>query len=532
MAWYNNIFSKKQTTKPVRRVERRITRSFEAAKSKGILKGWTTDDFQSYNGILWSELDSLRARSREAENNSPLAAGFIKSTARGVVGNGFQLRPNTGNKELDEAVIRCFEKQSKAKNWTTQKNMTRMQFEYLLMYQLVRDGEVFIQKVPNAKNETGYSLRLLDASQVFTQYVGGGNYVNAAGVVVGSGNTLGKSIVDKNTGNRIVLGVEIDADFAPVAYHIRSGNHNNNLSSTFTYHASDTMRIPAEQMIHIFIPTYSNQVRGVPWTHAALEDLELLRRYNFVAMNAARLGAAKAMTIESQEGAGFSGDSVDTEDQSEFQINMEGNDVSQLPQGTKLVFHDSKYPHEMYEQFVNRIQQILATALDTNSAIMFGNFKDINFSAGQIALLDMREKYKALQKIITERLYDELFPEYMKHTIMMGKLEDKDGNPMLASNTLVDICTANCQFRGKQFSPVDMGKAATANKTLVETGVKSRAQVIRESGEEPDDVFAEIEKERELFPPEVKKEEIDVENDDKDDDKKDEDKKEKDDEND
>ena len=103
---------------------------------------------------------------------------------------------------------------------------------------------------------------------------------------------------------------------------------------------------------------------------------------------------------------------------------------------------------------------------------------------------------------------------------------------MLASNTLVDICTANCQFRGKQFSPVDMGKAATANKTLVETGVKSRAQVIRESGEEPDDVFAEIEKERELFPPEVKKEEIDVENDDKDDDKKDEDKKEKDDEND
>ena len=526
MAWYSNIFSKKQTTQPTRRVEPRFVRSsFEAAKTKGILKGWTLDDYQSYNGILWAELDSLRARSRDAENNSPLCTGWIKSTARGVVGNGFSLRPNTGNKQLDEAVIRCFDKQSRAKNWTTQKNMTRMQFEYLVMYQIIRDGECFIQKVPNAKNDTGYSLRLLDASQVFTQYVGGGNYVNGAGVVAGSGNTLGKTIVDKDTGNRIVLGVEIDADFAPVAYHIRSGNHNNNLSSTFTYHASDIMRIPADQMIHIFIPTYPNQVRGVPWTHAALENLELLRRYNETAMLASRLGAAKAFAVQSQDGGGYAGDSVQgTDENPEYQIDMTGQKIAQLPRGTELKHFDPKYPHEMYEEFVNRTQQILANALDTNSAIMFGNFKDINFSAGQIALLDMREKYRALQKIITERLYDELFPEYMKHTIMMGKLEDRDGNPMLASNTLVDICTSNCQFRGKQFSPVDMGKAAMANKTLVETGVKSRAQVIRESGEEPDDVFAEIEKEKELFPPEVKKEEIDVENDDE----KNEDEKEKD----
>ena len=490
MAWYNNIWNRKKRLKVDAKT---FVRSFEAAKTKDILTNWNNDDFESYNAKLWQGLDTLRARSRNADNNTPLCTGFIKQTARGVVGSGFQLRPNTGNKELDAAVNKLWKKQSMAKNFTTQGGVSRLDFEYMVMYQLIRDGEVFIQKVRNyKKNDTGYSLRLIDASQISTQYFGGGNYSSQA---IGA-RPLTQTPIDANTGNRIVLGIQVDNDYRPVAYHIRTGKHRNDVSSTFTYYSSEIDVIPAEDMIHLFVQQYPNQTRGVPWTHSALEHLETLDRFNSVAMTAARLGAAKAMTVETADGGSFSGDS---DDDGGFEIDMTCADVSQLPQGTKLVFHDPKYPHELYDEFVNRTQQILANALDTNYAIMFGNYKDLNYSAGQLAIADQREKYKVFQRIVSERLYGAFYPEFIEHCIVRRKMAYSNGELVLPSPELVRICCDNYEFKGKNFAPVDLAKSAMANKTAIETGTKSRSEIIRENGGVPEEVFAEILAERELL---------------------------------
>ena len=491
MNWYNKIFGNKKN----RRTADLRTRGFDASKSHDILANWRTDDYQSYNGLLWEAIDTIRARARDADNNSPLATGFIKQTARGVVGSGFALRPNTGNKDLDEAVLRLFDKQSKSKNWTTQGNTSRTQFEYLVMYQLIRDGEVFIQKVRNyKKSETGYSLRLWDAAQVFTQYVGGGN-ATRTGITPGT-EPLANSTINKDTGNRVVLGIEVDEDYRPVAYHLRHGNHRNDISSTFTYHASDIQRVPADDVIHLFVANYPNQTRGLTWLHSALYQLEQLKRFQDAALLAARQGASKAFTIISNDGSQWSGDD---EDNNELTLDLTGETLSQLPKGTMLQAVDPKYPHEMFRDFVNKTQEMLANALDTNASIMFGNFGDINYSAGQIALLDMREKYKALQKFISEQLYGNLYCDFINHAILHGHLEDSSGSPMLPSPALVDICTDNYEFKGKQFSPVDLAKSALANKTAIESKTKSRAQVIREMGMDPDEIFAELEAEEKRF---------------------------------
>ena len=490
MRWYNKIWKR---NKRLGVDAKTFVRSFEAAKQKNNLTNWLNDDFETYNAKLWQGLDALRARSRNADNNTPLCTGFIKQTARGVVGNGFQLRPNTGNKELDDAVHKLWKKQSMPKNFTTQGNISRLDFEYLCMYQLIRDGEVFIQKVRNyQKNDTGYSLRLIDASQISTQYFGGGNYSAQA---LGA-RPLTQTPIDANTGNRIVLGIQVDSDYRPVAYHLRTGKHRNDISSTFTYYSSEIDVIPAEDMIHIFVPQYPNQTRGVPWTHSALEHLETLDRFNSVAMNAARLGAAKAMTIESGDGGSYSGDETSGDS---FEIDMSGEDVSHLPKGTKLVFHDPKYPHELYDEFVNRTQQILANALDTNYAIMFGNYKDLNYSAGQLAIADQREKYKVFQRIVSERLYGAFYGEFIEHCIVRRKMAYSNGDLVLPSPELVRICCDNYEFKGKNFAPVDLAKSAMANKSAIETGTKSRSEIIRENGGIPEEVFAEILAERELL---------------------------------
>lgn len=460
---------------------------FISAESTQWLSGWDTADWETINSRLWNNLDILRARARQAHRDSALASGFIQKTVRNVVGDGFVIKPRTGIPDIDDAVMRAVAHQSRDINFSTQGNMTRAMFERLVLFHLARDGECFVQRLRGyRKNDTGYALRIIDPALIFTQYVGGGHGS-------GSGNYSSGRSINQQTGNRIILGVEVDDDYRAVAYHLR-GENPRATADIFTYYSGNITRLPAKDIIHLFLPTYAMQVRGIPWLHPVLTELEDLRRYHKIAIKAARQGAAKHFGISSPDGGGYAGDEGGQDD--ELVVDFTGDKVNQYPEGITPHFFDPKYPHEMYASFVDKINQLISTGLDVASAPLTNNWGGINFSAGQLMLHDDRDRWRGLQKFIANRLHAWWFDDWLRWAIMRGDIKTKDG--IAVPLTAFDMM-ANPEWLGKQFAPVDAIKAAKAEEIAINNGTKSRAQIIRANGDDPSVVFGEIADEEKQF---------------------------------
>jgi lambda family phage portal protein len=102
-----------------------------------------------------------------------------------------------------------------------------------------------------------------------------------------------------DNGGAIHAGVEVDANAKPVAYHIIKRRPSQWQYSGYTL---EFERVPADEMIHIFVPEFAEQVRGVPWMYAALLNLVHLGAFEEAAVIAARIGAANMGFIKSPDG--------------------------------------------------------------------------------------------------------------------------------------------------------------------------------------------------------------------------------------
>ena len=105
-------------------------------------------------------------------------------------------------------------------------------------------------------------------------------------------------------GNFIRMGIEVDGFLRPQAYHF------------FTQHPGDTsmgvgrgqgikrIRVPANEVIHLFIPERPSQTRGVSWFASALMRLHMLQGYEEAEVVRARASSALMGFIQSPEEIG------------------------------------------------------------------------------------------------------------------------------------------------------------------------------------------------------------------------------------
>ena len=103
-------------------------------------------------------------------------------------------------------------------------------------------------------------------------------------------------------GNFIRMGIEVDGFLRPQAYHF------------FTQHPGDTsmgvgrgqgikrIRVPANEVIHLFIPERPSQTRGVSWFASALMRLHMLQGYEEAEVVRARASSALMGFIQSPDG--------------------------------------------------------------------------------------------------------------------------------------------------------------------------------------------------------------------------------------
>lgn len=475
-----------ETTKKVKRVYVRSQRNaFDAAQVSSLFSEWTTFS-KPINAQLESELRSLRARSRQLRKNDPYIRRFHKLCKSNIVGpNGFVLRSQAAKSNgkpwgiARDAVEKAWKKASRKGVICAQGRYTRVDLENMIVDQVFGDGEVIIiQNIGKSEGEFGTSFQFIDTE------------------------LLDVNINSKLAPYKVKMGVETNNRGAVIAYHFHSTDSMH--SDFYSYGGRGYIRIPKQRVIHEFFTEYVGQLRGYPEAVAAMTRLRMLDGYEEAELVAARVGSASMGFIERGEnGGGFdSGDEIiddddDTtvEEVEEKEIEIEPG-IHYIDNGAKFHQFSSNHPTTAYKDYVKTVLRGIASGLGVDYNTLANDLEGVNFSSLRGGVLESRELWRCAQTWFVEHIFREIYERWLEAALLSNAIRLPRGDALRAAD--IDLLK-EAEFQGRRWAWVDPLKDLQAAKLAVDEGFMSRSAVIRERGDDPEEVWQERQKEVELM---------------------------------
>jgi len=448
--------------------------------------GRLTASMATWSGGVNSDLDAslviMRARARQLAQSNEYGRRYLSLVATNIVGHSgpkLQVRamkdlrdpnkPTVLDKSANDAIEIHWAK------WGEKADIAgRMKLSHMLRItakSVARDGEALIRIIRDRKLPYGMALQLLEADR------------------------LAENINMTLSTGSIRQGVEIDSTGRPVAYWV------------YTSHPGDRYgtgqpgveRIPAGDIIHVFLPERAEQVRGYTWFHAVLLRSAQLHGYNEAAVTAARIGASKIAALERTDEAPDATDSMgDDKIGGAIQMNVEAGEMFELPPGYKLSSWNPDYPHANYESFVKTAMRGISAGVDVATHNLSGDMTDVNYSSARIAELSEREQWVVLQDWFISATSGLIYEQWLAGAMLRGDITFEVSGKSLPADKYTKFFNAS-RFQGRRWSWVDPSKEVDASEKLIATGLSSRSEIAASQGKDFDDILEEIKYEQQAM---------------------------------
>ncbi len=433
------------------------------------MSGWLQAT-QPINREIRSGLDILRARSREATQNDDYMRRFLQLVQINVVGHQgivLQARSKDPDGKPDTLANNTIEEAWRDWGRIGSCDMTGRyswrSFERQVIRSVAQDGEAFVYLHNTQNNVYGFGVKLFDPELIDTQ-------LNKERDVSGS---------------RIVMGIELNEHDRPTAYYIKE------TTGEVINHTRKYNRVEATNIIHFYLPEWIDGVRGLPWCSQSLFRMGMLAGYEEAELVAARVAAAKMGFFTANEGGEYIGDDVDAD--GNLIMDAEAGAFEKLPQGVGFETFDPQHPTTAFKDFVKANLRGVAAGLGLSYNSLANDLEDVNYSSLRQGAIDERSTWMMLQDWMIESFNDRIYRRWLKSSLDRGVLQVA-GRPLKKERFLK---YANVSWQGRRWQWIDPSKEITAHEKAIELGIKSRSDVIREQGRDPEDVWQEIAKENE-----------------------------------
>jgi lambda family phage portal protein len=437
-------------------------RMYGGAQVNRLTADWNAQNTSADSEILTS-LRLLRARSRELVRDNAHAKNVIRIVQNNVVGTGIGLQAqvcnargkliDATNNQIEDAWLR----------WTDRKTchtaglLGLPDILRLVMGQLVEAGEVLIRKVkqPFGGGKIHFALEVLEADRLMDTW----------------------QTAQAPNGNAIRMGVEIDQWGRPTAYWLYPTHPGDYQFRTFV--PSKFIRVPAEEMIHLYILERWPQTRGVPWFHAVLRKLNDLRGYEEGEIVKARASAAVMGFIQSPE----TPTGEETVNGQRLTDLSPGQIEHLLPGETFQGFNPSS-PNTAMEGFMRHMLRSLAAGVGTSYESLTRDYSQSNYSSSRLALLDDRDLWRVLQGWLIRNCLAEIHREWLAQAVLAGEVKVAD---YFVSPSKYE----KVRFKPRGWSWIDPTKEVNAFKIAVRSGFMTVSDVIAQTGggQDAEDVF-------------------------------------------
>lgn len=444
-----------------------VQRAYEAAQPSRLRKKKT--DPGSGDAIVERAGESLRLQARYLDENHDLARGVLNCLVNNVIGRGITVEPQVKNpdgslaKKVNDQLLELWEEWVRFPEVTWEYHWNHML--RLLARCWFRDGEVLIKHIQGTSKSINhgtlvpYSLELIEADY------------------------LPFDLSDQK--KRIIHGVEKDTWRRPRAYYLYK-EHPGDLNTMVT--RQDTVRFAADRIVHLKIADRISQTRGVSVFASVLTRMEDIKDYELSERMAAKVAASICAYIRKNIDGPMN--AMTTDDSGNRLMKMQpGMIFDNLLPGEEVGMIDSNRPNTMLEQFRNgQLRAVAAGTCTSFSSIA----KDYNgtYSAQRQELVEQSVHYAVLRDYFIERCVRPIWEQFVEMAALSGQLDIPDGSINQRS-------LKKAGFQGPNMPWIDPKKEGEAEMIAVGAGFKSRAQVIRERGGNPQDVFEQIRQERE-----------------------------------
>ena len=462
MAIWDNLF--KQRKKQIK-----LRRSYKAASNANIFSDFIGISSNADSTIRFN-LRKIRDRCREQARNNDYAKRYLQLMTTNVVGqNGIRIQSKARNEDgaLDfignQVIENAWKQWSKKGNCTVDGKLSFVDAQKLFIESLARDGEVLVRHITTNNPLDPYKIQFLDADYLDEE----------------------ENQVMKN-GEETIMGVKLDANGKPKSYLLFKDHPHNQYFGNYN---REHIELPADQLIHAYVPERAEQTRGVPFMTTALTRLKMLDGYEEAELVAARVGASKRGFFTSQTGDQYTGDDLD-DDYTPI-MNAEAGTFEQLPDGMDFKSFDPQHPAAGFDSFHKSVLRGIASGLGVSYVSLANNLEGVNYSSIRQGTLEERDNFRIMQRFMIEHFIQPVFDKWLLQTM---SFKDDFLLPPDKYNKFAN----NIVYIPRSWGWIDPVKEVKANVDGLNAGVVTMQDVQANYGRDVEELFEQHQREEEL----------------------------------
>jgi lambda family phage portal protein len=280
--------------------------------------------------------------------------------------------------------------------------------------------------------------------------------------------------VVRQDGSRIVGGIEFNAFGRRVAYWLFPEHPGENFA---TFAASTSRPVPAENVLHLFRVERPGQVRGVPWGASAIVRLRDFDEYEDASLMRQKIAACFAVFVHDADSSPPGAlDGVDDANKPSIERVYPGM-IERLEPGKQVTFGapPGVEGHDVYSRNVLRS---IAAGFGTTYEAITGDWSNVNYSSARMGHLVHQRRIDAWRwRILVPRLCVPVWQWFLD---------------TVDATLDIEIQGAAASWFPPRKEMLDPKTEVVATRTEIRAGLKSHSAALRERGEDPEVVFAEI----------------------------------------
>ena len=430
-----------------------VSARLEGALAKRRLRGWQPP-LENINSLVASGGPRLLARSRELVVTNGYAVNACEAFASNLVGDGIKPSSLIADAALRDSVQQLW------LAWTDEADADGLTDFYGLQAMVAREmfvaGECFVRLRPRRAEDSllvPLQLQLLQSEML----------------------PFEKTETAAN-GNRIRCGIEFDGIGRRVAYHFRRRHPGDTTDQGAVI--PETVRVLAEDVLHVYRPIDAGQIRGLPHVAPAMVRLFLLDQYDDAELDRKKTAAMFA---------GFITKTAPEDPMiGEAEADLDGVAIASLEPGTMQVLlpgEDVKFssPADVgggYEAFQYRTLLSVSASLGLPYHLVTGDVRQANYSSLRAELVEFRRRIGQLQHgVMAHQLCRPIWRRWLETAVLSGALDI--GNPAVARPV---------QWIPPRWDWVDPLKDIQAQVLAMEAGITSRRKVVEATGYDVEEV--------------------------------------------
>lgn len=450
----------------------------------------------SADADLLPDLPTLRERSRDLARNEPLATGALNTATTHVVGTGLMLKSRVRADVL---------------GWTP---------EQAARWQAITEAEWCLHAdstdIDAARTQNFYGLQELafrsvlengDAFAILPFLRGRSSPYQVAVQLIEADRVCNRDkVADKP---QLSGGVELDANGAPVRYHVMTQHPGDRMVLKPEWKLYDAFgnRTGRRNVLHLYRKLRIGQTRGAPYFAPVIEAFKQIGRYSEAEIFAAVATAMFAIETKTEDRSGIS------PLESAVTGQTPGTGAADAPKGdgwdgsltpgltvdlglneTLKGFNPNR-PNANFDPFVQAVLRQVGVALEIPFELLIKHFT-ASYSAARAALLEMWRFVRVRRAWLADAFCSPVYAAWMEEAVALGRIQA----PGFFDDPLLRAAYLGCSWHGDGPGSINPRDEATAAKTRLEINLTTLDEEIAEySGKDARSVIAQKKVERQAL---------------------------------